>query len=736
MFSKLKLSLQWKLIFLFAGSALIVFIVLFYMVGNQIESSLADFSQENINNSLEGAKELFNGRYEKVELALSNSAVDAQIRNAFSEGNKAYLKRSFSFWEPNWDYLDILIAVDSNSRVIARQNNNISGDRISLNNTIQEAIAFNRVIRSTENINREFLMAESEELAEQIKVDVAPADTAIAWDTDTEIVTSALSKIVIVPISDAAGNVLGAFVACDIINKDYWLVDELKEKQSLTATIFNNDGIRVSTNVTNVRGDRGLGSIISEEVMETILTGKNYTGKAKAVGREYLTVYEPMKNNAGELAGVFAIGMPLDAFARIESGAKNTILLFLIGGVFFTIILAYVTTSYFIIPPINHLLSVMSEIELGNYSVRSSLQTGDELETLSKGLDSMLDRLVQFIRTEEDTQRMQQQIIDLLVTVSNASEGDLTATAEVTSDELGSVADAFNVMLEGISDLVKRVKESGTQVSSSANEILASSEQIASGAERQILEINNTTSAVEEMSISMSQVSDNANAAAEAAQNSKDAAMQGGTDVQEVIEGMRRIRDTVQTTAKKIKTLGDRSLEIGEIVDVINEIAAQTNMLALNAAIEAARAGEHGRGFAVVADKVQDLAERSTAATKDIAALIKGIQNETNEAVVAMEEGTREVEEGTKLADSAGQSLHKIETSATQTADLVQEISLAAKQQVRGIDGVVKAMESISMVTKQTSKGVEQTISTIEHLVKMSDELQDAISNFTIEAEE
>jgi len=168
---------------------------------------------------------------------------------------------------------------------------------------------------------------------------------------------------------------------------------------------------------------------------------------------------------------------------------------------------------------------------------------------------------------------------------------------------------------------------------------------------------------------------------------------------------MQRIRASVQATAKKIKSLGDRSLEISEIINVINDITEQTNLLALNAAIEAARAGEAGRGFAVVADEVRKLAEHSRSATKDIAALIKAIQAETNEAVVVMEEGTKEVESGATLADQAGRALDAISNVVRQSAELVQEISLASKQQVRGTEGVAHAMQIISSITRQTSQG-------------------------------
>jgi len=199
---------------------------------------------------------------------------------------------------------------------------------------------------------------------------------------------------------------------------------------------------------------------------------------------------------------------------------------------------------------------------------------------------------------------------------------------------------------------------------------------------------------------------------------------------------MQRIRATVQSTGKKIKGLGERSLEIGAIIEVINEIATQTNLLALNAAIEAARAGEQGRGFAVVADEVRKLAERAARATKDITGLIKGIQVETSEAVMVMEEGTREVEEGTKLADQAGATLREIEQIVKQTSTLMADITRAAADQVKSTESLVHTMENISHVTQDTAHGVQDTVQTINSLADLTKRLNDAIGRFKIGQEQ
>ena len=359
----------------------------------------------------------------------------------------------------------------------------------------------------------------------------------------------------------------------------------------------------------------------------------------------------------------------------------------------------------------------------------SRLDSSDEL---AQTLNRVAERLQRSTRDQAAQESLQRSVTEFLTIVSQIARGDLTLRGKVTNDALGNVVDSVNYMLDNFAKVLERVRKAAIDVQTNANDILISSEEMASGANQQDQEITNTSSAVEQLTVSMKQVSNNAEASAEAARRALDAAEQGNRSVRDTLEGMQRIRASVQATAKKIKSLGDRSLEISEIVNVINDITEQTNLLALNAAIEAARAGEAGRGFAVVADEVRKLAEHSRNATKDISALIKSIQAETNEAVVVMEEGTKEVEVGAKLADQAGKALEAISSVVRQSAELVQEISLASKQQVRGTEGVANAMQIISGITRQTSQGTRGTARTVETMVKLSEQLNEALSQFKI----
>lgn len=333
---------------------------------------------------------------------------------------------------------------------------------------------------------------------------------------------------------------------------------------------------------------------------------------------------------------------------------------------------------------------------------------------------------------EDRNKRNQQAIMRLLDEMGDLADGDLTVNATVTEDITGAIADSINYAIEALRTLVTAINETAEKVSSAAQETRSTAMQLAQASDRQAKQIASASSAVNEMALSIEGVSANADQLADEAQRSVDIAKQGSEAVQKTINGMDTIREQIQETSKRIKRLGESSQEIGDIVELINDIAEQTNILALNAAIQAAMAGDAGRGFAVVADEVQRLAERSADATKQIEALVKTIQADTNEAVISMEQSTAGVVAGAKLAQDAGSALGTIDSVAAHLAQLVESITQATRQQATAASNVSETMNVIQEITNQTSAGTNQTAASIGNLANMADELKRSVAGFKL----
>ncbi|MBQ0719655.1 MAG: methyl-accepting chemotaxis protein [Gammaproteobacteria bacterium] len=348
------------------------------------------------------------------------------------------------------------------------------------------------------------------------------------------------------------------------------------------------------------------------------------------------------------------------------------------------------------------------------------------------GLMSFFSTRSQLKETAGDNQDNQEAILRLLNELEGLGEGDLRAEVTVTEDFTGAIADAINFAIIQLRELVARIVDTAENVSSSANDSRTTVVQLTDLSEHQAQEIAAASAAINEMAITIDQVSANAVESAGVADRSVSIASKGAEVVRSTIGGMDRIREQIQDTAKRIKRLGESSQEIGDIVSLINDIADQTNILSLNAAIQASMAGDAGRGFAVVADEVQRLAERSAGATKQIAALVKTIQTDTNEAVSSMEQTTAEVVSGASLTQNAGVALSEIETVSTSLAELIQDISTAARHQSTTAGHVSKTMNVIQDITTQTLDGTSRTASSVGKLTDMAVELRESVSGFKL----
>lgn len=375
---------------------------------------------------------------------------------------------------------------------------------------------------------------------------------------------------------------------------------------------------------------------------------------------------------------------------------------------------------------------VFADITQGNYDARIPVITNDELGQTAINFNATLDNVVGLLQSRDERDAIQASILQLLNEVSTVAEGDLTVEAQVSEDVTGAIADSFNFMIEQLREVISNVQNTSVQVSSAANQIQTTAEHLVMGSESQASQILDTTAAIDEMAVSIQQVSENSTRSASISNQALASADKGYNAVNNSIAGMGRIRQQVQATSKRIKRLGESSQEIGEIVQLIRGIAKRTSILSLNAAIQAARAGEAGRSFAVVAEEVERLAERASEATKQISELTSTIQTEIAEAVAAMEATTQEVVVGTELNNEVSATFQEIQIVSNQLAEVIQSTSLAAQQQARGSETIAKSMNEISEITQQTAAGTKEATVSISNLARLADELRGSVSTFKL----
>lgn len=380
-------------------------------------------------------------------------------------------------------------------------------------------------------------------------------------------------------------------------------------------------------------------------------------------------------------------------------------------------------------------------ISQGNFNAKATVYSEDEFGQLAAGFNQMA-RVI--LTTTSEAQRkaeeqeqakedLQRQVIRLLDDVEGAARGDLTVQAEVTADVLGAVADSFNLTIQNLREIVQQVKTAARQVtkSSTENEIFARS--LSSDALRQAEELAVTLNSVQVMTDSIQRVAESAREAEDVARSASATALKGGEAVERTVSGILEIRETVAETTRKVKRLAESSQEISKIVALISQIASRTNLLALNASIEAARAGEAGRGFAIVADEVRQLADRAAKASKEIEQIVLQIQGETSSVMTAMEEGTQQVIEGTRLAEQAKRSLEDIIQVSNRIDALVRSITADTVEQTETSRAVAQVMQSVELTAQETSQEAQRVSGSLQNLVGVARDLLSSVERFRVE---
>ncbi|WP_026733030.1 methyl-accepting chemotaxis protein [Fischerella sp. PCC 9605] len=383
-------------------------------------------------------------------------------------------------------------------------------------------------------------------------------------------------------------------------------------------------------------------------------------------------------------------------------------------------------------------------VRKGNLNVQATVYSEDELGKLAAGFNEMA-RVI-FTTTNEATRKaqeqeeakenLQRQVIRLLDDVEGAARGDLTVQAEVTADVLGAVADAFNLTIQNLRDIVQQVKVAAREVTKGSTNSETFARALSSDALRQAEELAVTLNSVQVMTDSIQRVAEAAREAETVAREASAIALKGGEAVENTVAGILEIRETVAETTRKVKRLAESSQEISKIVALISQIASRTNLLALNASIEAARAGEAGRGFAIVADEVRQLADKSAKSLKEIEQIVMQIQSETGSVMTAMEEGTQQVIQGTKLAEEAKRSLENIIQVANRIDTLVRSITSDTVEQTETSRAVAQVMQSVELTAQETSQEAQRVSGALQNLVGVSRDLIASVERFRVETAE
>ncbi|MGK7876879.1 MAG: methyl-accepting chemotaxis protein [Xenococcaceae cyanobacterium] len=533
--------------------------------------------------------------------------------------------------------------------------------------------------------------------------------------------------------------------------KDFYLIDS-------TNTIFAS-GNQESIGQTLEKQFPKLFAQVEEKQGQESAIARDYVG-----GREYLLAYasseilpEKYKLNWQMVVG--------NSTNLVFAPQRQLLLTLLLGTGVTAMLVGAVATNIAerATGPILAAADAVEKIGQGEWDTRLVVEGQDEVATLGYNINLMSEQIetllaekaeiakqqaeaaaeiakqqaedAEQVRQRQKSEALQRELNKLLHDVEGAASGDLTVRAEISGGEIGIVADFFNSIIESLRGIVVQVKQAASQVNISVGKNEGAIRQLADEALKQATDISQTLNSVEEMTLSIQEVADNARIAAEVARAASARAQTGGAAMDRTVESILQLRSTVAETAKKVKRLGESSQQISQVVSLINEIALKTNLLAVNASIEAARAGEEGRGFAVVAEEVGELAEQSAAATREIENIVSNIQRGTSEVVHAMELGTAQVVEGTHLVEETKQSLEEMVEGSHQIDKLFQSISSATVSQVQTSQVVRKLMGEIAQVSERTSNSSGKVSNSLQQTVEIAQELQASVGTFKVEGE-
>jgi methyl-accepting chemotaxis protein len=545
------------------------------------------------------------------------------------------------------------------------------------------------------------------------------------------------------------GQQVGAAIVGTLVNRNYNIVDKLKSETGVsTATLFAQDW-RVSTNVPYTdKTTRAIGTKVSKAVADKVLNqGQVFLGDANIVGVDYVTGYGPLYDHRQQLdpstakpVGISYVGEPQTQVN--ENLQKVALIGYAIGGgILLIAILLLAPLHRSISSPIRRLTQLAEQIASGQAGVRlEENDRKDEVGVLARNLNQMAQnvdanleaRQQETIQQRQQRETLEAEILNLVMEIEGATNGDLTVRASLDSMELSTVADLFNAVIDSLRDIAIEVKQGTGQVSVSLESNEQDIRQLSAKAIIEAAEIRGTFVSFEQMTDSIQSVATNANQASSIANDAYSVAQEGTEAMAQTVTSILGLRTTVGESAKKMKRLGESSQKISQVVTLIEEIALKTNLLAINASVEASRAGEQGQGFTVVAEQVGALAEQSALATREIAQIVAAIQAETKDVAEVMERSTAQVVDGTRLVESTKQKLNQVLEKSQEINTLMSSISNATVAQSETAKAVTQLMQQVTVSSEERSVFSSQMASSMQETSQVAKKLEEKVAQFQV----
>jgi twitching motility protein PilJ len=627
--------------------------------------------------------------------------------------------------------------VNAKGIVLASANADRTGQPFNPNNLVTTAIQSGKQIKTTEIVTWPELAKEAPPLPEGVAN------------------TDALIRYTVTPVRNPANKaIIGALVSGDIVNNKRTIVEQTLQafNGGYSAIYFQNSQNQLQlaialkgTEKDNPQTGIGLSNLdLLNQAAENL--GQPVTIRQKLNDQPYALAAEAIPNSAGDPIAFLVRGTPeaqIDQVLRqsaIWQGSGVLLVLLIDIGI------ATLLTRL-IVGPLLKLKNSAQKLAAGDTSSRAIVDSQDEVGELAQAFNQMADsiqgrteqieqlaseREKEALQQRRQREQLQQRVVELLLEIEGAQQGDLTVKARVSDDEMGSVADAFNATVGSLRQLVTQVQQVTQQVNNSAADSEASVSQLSAQALEQAESITRTVRSVESMAKSIETVATSAMETARIAREASDSASRGGAAMQQTVDSIEELRSSVAETAKKVKRLTESSQEISKIVALISEISSKTNLLAFNASIEAVRAGEHGQGFRIVADEVRRLAEQVSESTKEIEQLVSGIQLETAEVLAMMEKGTSQVVTSTRLVAQTRETLSGLVNISQKIDEFVQAISESTHSQSQMSQEVSQTMHTIAESAVSTSQESQQVSQSLKDLLSIAQQLQISVEKFRV----